>query len=156
VLLTFGVAAVVLTAFTVLFERPALLWLPRNRPVIWGIVMIAYPLLSVYPQEVIYRAFLFHRYRHVFPTAPGRLCISALAFALVHIVFHNNVALVLSLAGGFLFALTYHRTRSLAVVWLEHALYGCLIFTVGLGTRFFYQGSLRAAEDTARTYTESR
>ena len=29
--------------------------------------MIFYPLVSVYPQEIIFRSFFFHRYRDLFP-----------------------------------------------------------------------------------------
>ena len=43
-------------------------------------------------------------------------------------------------AGGWLFARDYARHRSLTLVCLEHAAYGCVIFTVGLG-RFFYSGA---------------
>ncbi len=44
--------------------------------------------------------------------------------------------------GGWLFADTYRQSRSLWLVCLEHALYGDLIFTIGLGT-FFYHGAVR-------------
>jgi hypothetical protein len=43
-------------------------------------------------------------------------------------------------AGGLLFARDYARHRSLSLTCLEHSLYGCLIFTIGLG-RFFYTGA---------------
>ena len=36
-----------------------------------------------------------------------------------------------------MFATTYQRYRSLALVCLEHAIYGCLIFTLGLGWYFY-------------------
>jgi len=44
-------------------------------------------------------------------------------------------------AGGWLFGGTYRRSRSLGLVCLEHALYGDLIFTVGLG-QYFFHGAL--------------
>jgi uncharacterized protein len=40
------------------------------------------------------------------------------------------------MASGLLFALRYAVTRSLRAVYLEHTLWGGLVFTVGLG-RFF-------------------
>jgi uncharacterized protein len=55
----------------------------------------------------------------------------------MHILFHNWIALALTFPGGILFALRYCNTRSLAVSSLEHALYGCFLFTIGLG-QFFY------------------
>jgi CAAX protease family protein len=45
----------------------------------------------------------------------------------------------MSFIGGLIFAYRFARTRSFFAVWLEHALYGDLIFTIGLG-RFFFTG----------------
>jgi hypothetical protein len=45
---------------------------------------------------------------------------------------------LLTLAGGWLFARRYQRTRSLLAASVEHALYGVLAFTVGLGTLFYH------------------
>ena len=50
------------------------------------------------------------------------------------------LAVALTLAGGWLFARCYQRTRSLFVVCVERAAYGLLIFTVGLGG-FFHHGA---------------
>jgi hypothetical protein len=47
--------------------------------------------------------------------------------------------MILTFFGGYLFAYTYAKTRSLLLVSIEHALYGCLLYTIGLG-RFFYTG----------------
>jgi membrane protease YdiL (CAAX protease family) len=44
---------------------------------------------------------------------------------------------VLSFFGGLIFAWRYLRTNSFWAVALEHALYGNLIFTIGLGVYFF-------------------
>jgi membrane protease YdiL (CAAX protease family) len=112
----------------------------RQRPLLWGIVMLAYPLVSVYPQELIYRAFFFHRYGALFGHSPW-LCIfaSAIAFAIGHVFFSApRVVLPLTFVGGLLFAHRYAQTRSLLVASVEHALYGDLIFTVGLGRYFFH------------------
>lgn len=133
--------------------RPEL-WLafPRERPTIFAAVMILYPLLSVYPQEVIWRTFFFHRYQPLFgagrsPSAGWlagvswpMVLVSGLAFGWMHCVFNNWVAVLLTIPGGWLFAFTYARTRSTAAVWLEHAFWGCFAFTIGLG-RYFYGGS---------------
>jgi uncharacterized protein len=117
---------------------------PRRAPTWWALVMVLYPLLSVYPQEVVYRAFLFHRYRPLFGDGPGLLLVGATAFAFVHIVFNNPVAIALCLPGGLLFGYTYRRTRSLLLVSLEHGLYGCLIITLGLG-HYFFHGTINLA-----------
>jgi len=108
-----------------------------KRPLIWMCVMVLYPLLSVYPQELVYRTFFFHRYQKIFPNHFLMIGVNAVAFGYMHIVFQNAVAVILTLAGGFLFALTYNKTRSTFASSFEHALYGCLIFTIGLDQYFF-------------------
>jgi membrane protease YdiL (CAAX protease family) len=66
---------------------------------------------------------------------------SAAAFAFLHIVFRNPLAPALTFAGGLLFAWRYAESGSLAVSSFEHALYGCWLFTVGLGG-YFYHGTI--------------
>ena len=47
------------------------------------------------------------------------------------------ISLVLSTVGGLLFGATYLRTRSVLLASVEHTLYGCAIFTVGLHEYFY-------------------
>ena len=143
--ISFLVAGIALTAFVYFFDRDSFLLLPRKKPLLWVAIMFLYPLLSVYPQEVIYRAFLFHRYKSIFPTPAAGILISALVFGFVHIVFKHYMSVVLSLIAGAFFAITYARTKSLAAVWLQHALFGALIFTLGLG-KYFFHGTVKVAE----------
>lgn len=117
----------------------------RQRPRIWLLVMVAYPILSVYPQELIYRALFFHRYAPAFGSMPAAVAANALLFGWAHIIFHNPVAVALTVAGGLLFSITYLRTKSLLAASFEHALYGCLLFTLGLGW-YFFGGSVRDME----------
>jgi len=111
-------------------------FLPLHHPGFWLLILFAYPLLSVFPQELIYRAFFFERYRPLFGSGLGMALASALAFGFGHVVFRNPVAVALTLVGGWLFATTYQRTSSLVCVASEHALYGCAIFTIGYGAFF--------------------
>ena len=46
-----------------LFAPHLLLSLVRRSPLLWLLIFFLYPLLSVYPQELLYRAFFFHRYQ---------------------------------------------------------------------------------------------
>lgn len=135
-----AVAMIVVTILVLILDPRLLGSLVRERPGLWIAIMLGYPLASVYPQEVIYRAFVFHRYRPLFPASPVLIAVSALAFGYAHIVLWNWLAVGATLIGGVLFAWTFHRTRSIAATWLEHALYGCFMFTVGLG-RYFYGGA---------------
>lgn len=113
--------------------------LPRQRAVLWLTILLLYPLISALPQELIFRVFIFHRYRALFPGTRTLPLVSAGVFALAHLVLGNWVAVLLSLAGGLLFAYTYARTGSLGLVTLEHGLWGDWLFTVGMGS-YFYGG----------------
>ena len=128
-----------LTLATVLLRPDLFLAFPRDHMWLWLAVMIAYPVLSVWPQEMIYRRFFLRRYSPLFGDGAGVVAASALAFGYAHVIFLNPVAPTLTALGGLIFAAAYARHRSLALVCLEHALYGCVIFTIGLG-RFFFTG----------------
>jgi membrane protease YdiL (CAAX protease family) len=112
----------------------------RQQPAVWALVMVAYPVLSVYPQGLLYRAFFFERYAGLFPGRWAMILASAVVFAFLHIVFRNWLAVALTFVGGLLFAASYAETGSLATSSFEHALYGCWLFTVGLG-QYFYHGT---------------
>ncbi|MGW0179808.1 CPBP family intramembrane glutamic endopeptidase [Nocardia sp. NPDC003345] len=133
-------SAALLTGGVALTDRDNLFDLPRRHPGLWCAVMVLYPVLSVYPQELIFRSFLFHRYAPVFGTGTGLVAASSAAFGYVHIIFGSWVSVVLSTAGGWIFARRYQRTNSLFTASVEHSIYGILVFTVGLGT-YFYHGS---------------
>jgi membrane protease YdiL (CAAX protease family) len=112
----------------------------KRAPLLWSVVMLLYPLLSVYPQEVLFRAFFFHRYQPLFGSGWTMLVASAFAFGFVHLIFANWLAVGLCTIGGLLFSLTYLHSGSLLLTCIDHALFGNFIFTIGLG-QFFYHGS---------------
>lgn len=142
ILATWVIGATGLLAVTWLFRPEWLFSFPRGAPLIWMFVMIGYPILSVYPQGVLYRLFFFHRYGPLLPSPAVLIAVNALAFGWMHIVFLNWIAPVLCLLGGVLFGYTYYKTKSAFAAGLEHALFGCWIFTVGLGM-FFFGGAQR-------------
>ena len=141
ILLRFAILASLLTLITATTSPELLFNFVRTNPTFWLLVMILYPLLSVVPQEIIFRSFLFTRYRTLFTKPGGMIAASAFAFGYAHILFHNWVAPIMCLIGGAMFALTYTRKRSLALVAFEHALYGDFLFTLGLG-RYFFHGAV--------------
>ena len=149
VLARFAVCALLMLLLTWFFKPELLFNFVREKPWFWLLVMLLYPLLSVLPQEIIFRSFFFARYKRLFPKPVIMVTVSALAFGFAHILFHNWVAPLLCLIGGFLFAHTYQKHQSLLLVALEHALYGDLMFTVGLG-RYFFHGSVAAAVTVAK------
>ncbi len=138
ILIMFAFAALVIWVGVHRFAPEREWRLVRRNPAFWAVVMAAYPVLSVYPQGVLYRTFFFERYRALFPRPWTMILASAAAFAFMHIIFRNRLALGLTLAGGLLFAFRYAETGSLATSCFEHALYGCWLFTVGLGEYFYY------------------
>lgn len=105
----------------------------------WAGLMIIYPLLSAFPQEMLFRAFFLHRYRDLFGEGRGMVLTSSAVFGFVHIIFGNVISVVLSFIGGILFMHTYRRSNSVLLASIEHAVYGNFIFTIGLG-QFFYHG----------------
>jgi uncharacterized protein len=122
------------------WRAPQMEWsFVREHPRLWTAVMVLYPVLSVYPQGILYRAFFMHRYAALLPGKWVLLLASAAAFAFLHIIFRNSIAVVLTFFGGILFAWRYAQTGSLLTSSVEHALYGCWLFTVGLG-EYFYHG----------------
>ena len=133
-----ALAVTLLSIAAVLIIDPSLLFgFPRTRPLLWLLVMLLYPLLSAYPQELIYRPFLFHRYQAIMPTPALLTTASVLAFSFLHVIFGNWVAVALTLPAGYAFTRTYRKTGSLLLASVEHAAYGCIVFTTGLG-HFFY------------------
>ncbi len=135
----FALLAAAVGIMVYLFRPDLLFGFPRQRPGLWLTVMLVYPIISVYPQNVVYRAVFFQRYQPLFGDGRGMVAASAFAFGFMHILFLNWIAVALTLIGGWLFAETYRRSRSLLLASFEHALYGCWMMTVGLG-QYFYHG----------------
>jgi hypothetical protein len=113
---------------------------PRNRWDTYQRIMLLYPLMSVLVQEVVYRTFFFHRYGVLFGRAWWlAILINGFAFGFGHIVIRDPFAIYGSMGLGLLLAWRYTMTRSFWAVFVEHTLWGWLVFTVGLG-RFFFTG----------------
>lgn len=132
-LVNFVVGAGVITAVVFVGFRELLFSFPQTYPSTWVLLLLSYPILSVYPQEIIFRAFLFHRYRMLFRSRHSRIGASGIAFAMAHLIFANWVAPLITFAGGLLFARTYSQTESVLQASIEHGLWGNFAFTVGLG-----------------------
>lgn len=121
-------------------ELSAFLRLPKEAPVVLLLIAIGYPWLSAYPQEITHRAFFFHRYACILPGA-WLIAVNAIAFMWLHAPFWSPEALMLTLPGGVLFAITYQRTKSTLAATIEHALYGWWAFFTGFGW-FVFTGSI--------------
>lgn len=132
----FTIIATVMIVLIYFFIPDHLFSLIKKDTLLWALIVILYPLISVYPQELLYRTFFFHRYKILFNKKWQIITANALLFGYMHIIFENWVAVVLTILGGFLFATIYERTHSTLFVSLTHALYGVLVFTIGLGIYF--------------------
>jgi membrane protease YdiL (CAAX protease family) len=142
VLVRFAIVTVVLATTVRIWLPGRFLKFPLEHTTLWTAVVVLYPLLSVYPQELVYRRFFFRRFSGLLGS-PVRLSLaSAIAFGWMHLILRNPVAVGLTLVGGWFFAETYRRSGSLRLACLEHSLYGTLVFTVGLG-RYIYHGAVR-------------
>ena len=108
-------------------------------PMLWLLIMLLYPIISAYPQELIYRSFFFHRYKLLFKSEKAMVITNAALYSFLHIIYLNIVAPVLTLIAGYLFCRTYLANKSVLMPGIEHALYGMIVFTTGLGV-FFYAG----------------
>ena len=135
-----GLLAVVSAAALMILAPQQLFDLPRRNIRLWALVMCCYPLLSVVPQAVIYRVLFFHRFGVLFRSRYVLYLVSGAAFSLAHLVFANVWAMVLTFVGGVLLARTYDQTRLMPLTCLEHALYGNVCFTIGLG-RYLCHGT---------------
>lgn len=143
-LLLFAALALALAALVAWLAPHALFDFVRSRPRLWLLIMVLYPLFSVYPQELVYRAFFFHRYAPLFPSAFACIAASSVVFALGHLMFPQPwVAMGMTLIGGVLFGYHYALSGSLLLASIEHALFGQALFTLGLGRFFYHRGDLR-------------
>jgi len=139
VLRRYALVAGAMLLFMLLYDPQNLFGLSLERPMLWLVVMLLYPVLSAFAQELLFRGYFFMRYKELFGDRTMLLIfVNAALFAYMHIIFANWVAVAFSFAGGLMFAQTYRKTRSVMLVSIEHALYGNTIYTLGLGYHFYH------------------
>lgn len=126
-----------LLLIVVFFEPENLFNLPRRNPVIWMAMLCFYPIFSAYGQEIVFRKFLFMRYRTIFLSKWTIIISSGIAFSFAHIFYFNMLAMILSFLGGIYLALVYSKTGSVLFTTILHGIMGFLLFTVGLGQHFW-------------------
>jgi membrane protease YdiL (CAAX protease family) len=127
------IIAFITSLFVWFTEKESLFSVLLNKPKLWALILLFYSLFSVYPQELLYRTFFFKRYKILFKNEYVFIFINALLFSLAHLFFKNMLVLLLTFVGGILFAFTFKKTKSTFLVSIEHSIYGCWLFTVGMG-----------------------
>tara|TARA_R110002126_G_scaffold76753_3_gene191513 strand:+ start:7176 stop:7802 length:627 start_codon:yes stop_codon:yes gene_type:complete len=125
--------AIITIGFVWITDSASLFSVMLNKPIKWLVLLFVYSFFSVYPQELIYRTFFFKRYAGLFKNEGLLIFVNAIFFSLAHLFFGSVLVLVLTFLGGLLFAYTYKKTQSTLLVSIEHAIYGCWLFTVGMG-----------------------
>jgi membrane protease YdiL (CAAX protease family) len=129
--------AIFLLAFVLIFEPEQLFNLPRGNLPIWLAMLVFYPVFSAYEQEVVYRKFLFMRYRPLFQKRWVLILASGVTFSFVHIIYFSWLSIVFTFIAGIYFAWLYNKTKSVLFTGIIHGIMGFLIFTVGLGQHFW-------------------
>lgn len=135
IFIRFLIFGALMSVFAYFYHKGSFLNLPRNYPKFWLILLIIYPLVSAFMQEVIYRQFFCARYAPIFGAFLGFA--SVMAFAYLHLIYVGYLAFCFTLVGGYFFYTTYRHSGSVLLAAIEHGLYGDLVFTLGLG-RYFY------------------
>ncbi len=131
--ITLGCIIIITTLYVWFVDRESLFVVILNKPFMWIAILFIYSVFSVYPQELIYRTFFFQRYKDLFKSEKLFILVNATLFSLAHLFFRNTLVMILTFIGGILFALTFKKTKSTLLVLIEHAIYGCWLFTVGMG-----------------------
>lgn len=141
VLVRFAIFALLISFFTYYYHEKRLFNFILENPKLYFMIIVLYPLLSVIPQELIYRRFFTFRYQKYF-SLWAYILLNATIFAFAHILFVNFIAIAFTFFGGILFTTTYLKKKSFSLVCLEHSLYGNLLFTIGLGDFFYHNGNI--------------
>ena len=137
----FVLCAVTSTVFVFAIDPGMFLWIVTQRPELWIMIMVAYPLLSAWPQEVIYRALFFERYGVLFPSVALLIVANGAVFGFGHLFYMNWITISMTAVGGAIMGWAYLRNRSMTLAWVLHLIAGNIVFTVGLG-RYFYSGNV--------------
>lgn len=130
----------VLALSTLFYAPDRFLTFPFERPGLWLAVMLLYPFLSALPQSLLFRSFFYARYESLFPNPWTAIVVNGVFFGFAHSLYGNWIAPTFSALGGMIMAGSFRRHRSLKWTLVEHAAYGCLIFTLGIGWFFFKHG----------------
>ena len=120
----------------------ALFIVPRERPKLMLVITIFYPILSVLPQELIYRVLYFRRYGDLLPGGTAGLTLNAALFSFGHLMYWSWTVAILTFAGGLIFAWAYETRRSFALAVVLHSVTGILFFAIGMGI-YFYSGNVQ-------------
>ena len=136
VLIVFVISALIMFVIIKIISPSHLFYLIKEKPFLLLMISIFYPVFSVIPQSLAYRALFFHRYAQLFPGKWFQIIVSALLFSFGHILYKNYLVLMLTFVGGIIYSYHYLKSKSLIFSILEHSIYGIWLFASGLGMFF--------------------
>lgn len=113
----------------------------RERPLLLPVLAIAYPLILVLSQELIFRPLFFKRYGDLFRAQSHAITANAFLFSFAHLMYFHWVVFAMTFIGSFIFARGYLR-GSFPQAMADHSITGLAIFASGLGWLFFSGGNV--------------
>jgi membrane protease YdiL (CAAX protease family) len=136
-----AVTLAVSLAAVYLFAPGAAFGLLREQPALLALIVLLYPLLSVLPQELVFRPLFFRRYAAILP-GRAALGLNAALFALAHLMYWSVIVAAMTFFGGLAFGWAYRNRGSFPLAVVLHSVAGWVVFTAGLGV-FFYSGNVQ-------------
>lgn len=123
-----------------MFTAPGMMfYYPAQKTWLYVIIIILYPFVSVIPQEIVFRAFFYYRYKDLTNSRLLLVTLNSLLFGFAHIIYGNWIAPVSAFLISFFLSHTYQKSNSVKEVSIEHFLYGAMVYTIGLGYFFIRQ-----------------
>ena len=113
----------------------------RRSPLMMLVIAIGYPILSVLPQELVFRPLFFRRYGGILPDGRAAIWINAALFSLAHLMYWSWIVAGMTFVGGLLFAWAYETKGSFSLAVVLHSVAGVVIFLTGMGL-YFYSGNV--------------
>ena len=92
-------SALTSTAFVFAIDPNMFLWIVKQRPELWLMIMVAYPILSAWPQEVIYRSLFFERYGVLFSSTALLILANGAVFGFGHLFYMNWITISMTAVG---------------------------------------------------------
>lgn len=129
-------------SFVYFFDSIPVFNLIKERPLLFGMICVLYPIFSALPQELIFRFFFCKRYEDLFSTTVPFVLVNAFCFGYIHIIYMNWIAIGGCLIAGLFMAAFFHRFRNLSSAWVLHSLLGIVVFASGAGIHFYHKANL--------------
>jgi membrane protease YdiL (CAAX protease family) len=98
----------------------------------WSAFFPLYVAVFCPAQEFACRGVMFAELNRTRASAPVQICASALVYAFIHIIYHDPLILVATLAIGIAWGAAYWFRPNLLTVSLSHAILGLISILVGL------------------------